>query len=320
MQNIKKLQILSSDSRDFKAYLSDFKHMNDVGFGYEFKDELANFLKNGNTPTGAKLPWVKTHDDLRFRPGEVTLWMGVNGHGKSELLGQACLGFIAQDETVCIASFEMKPIATLARMCKQAAMNGSPPPEFVEKFLDWADNKLVLFKHTGTTDQNTLLGVIHYAAKELKVKHFVIDSLMMVVSGAVGEALQNDQKNFVRKLCATAMNLNVHIHLVHHSKKLENEFQVPGKFDAVGSGGVSDQVDQVCIVYRRKEKEIEEQKKKAGVKYNERLVEMSDALLICAKNRHGGQELSYPLWYHHESKQFTSTSQRKLIDLSGGAL
>jgi twinkle protein len=43
-------------------------------------------LKGQGSYAGAKLPWTRTHTYLRFRPGEVTVWGGINGHGKSLLL------------------------------------------------------------------------------------------------------------------------------------------------------------------------------------------------------------------------------------------
>ena len=46
--------------------------------------------------------WQKTMDKVHFRPGEVSLWAGVNGHGKSMFLSQVTIrvfhspcGFIA---------------------------------------------------------------------------------------------------------------------------------------------------------------------------------------------------------------------------------
>lgn len=318
MNNVMQLPTISPDDIDFREYLKTFKHMDDVGYADEFTDDLKAYFRKGAEVSGAKLPWAATHNDVRCRPKEVTLWLGINGHGKSELLGQACLGFLEQGEPVLIMSFEMSPVATLARMCRQAAMNSDVPDQFVDQFLQWCDGKLTLFKHTGRTSHDTLLGVIHYAAKELKVKHVVIDSLMMVTHGAAGDRAMNEQKDLVHDLCNTARNLNIHIHLVHHSRKLENEFAIPGKFDAVGTGGISDQVDQVMIVWRRK---IKEKKLDALAANSEEYkaidASMSDALLICAKNRHGSGEREYPLWRHHASRRFVGNSARKIRPLEG---
>ena len=43
------------------------------------------------------------------------------------------------------------------------------------------------------------------------------------------------QKDFVDELCAFAQSRKVHVHLVHHIRKGDNEDQVPGKFDAKGA-------------------------------------------------------------------------------------
>jgi twinkle protein len=75
---------------------------------------------------GAYLPWVKTHHLIRIRKGEVSLWPGVTHHGKSLATSQVALALCNQGERVCIASMEMKPVATMRRMTRQAANARSP--------------------------------------------------------------------------------------------------------------------------------------------------------------------------------------------------
>jgi hypothetical protein len=50
---------------------------------------------HGQAP-GYRLPWRKTADRLLFRPGEVTLWTGATGMGKSQVLSNA---LVAMGET-----------------------------------------------------------------------------------------------------------------------------------------------------------------------------------------------------------------------------
>lgn len=50
-----------------------------------YVEEVKEAFLNPVISQGDHLPWPKTHDNLRFRPGEVSLWMGINGHGKSML-------------------------------------------------------------------------------------------------------------------------------------------------------------------------------------------------------------------------------------------
>ena len=48
-------------------------------------------------------------DWFEFRPGELTVWTGYNGHGKSLMLSQILLGLMQQGERVVVFSGEMTP-------------------------------------------------------------------------------------------------------------------------------------------------------------------------------------------------------------------
>ncbi|MCG2597375.1 AAA family ATPase [Achromobacter insuavis] len=308
-------QIISSADVDFEAYMAETEPQAKVLAAEAWRDELARAVEHGEQITGAKLPWAKTHDLLRFRAGEVTLWQGINGHGKSELLGQACIGFACQDERVCIASFEMKPQATLKRMLRQTAMNSHPSVQAVDRLIDWSRERLWLYDQQGTVKPAMLYAVARYCADRLKVRHLVIDSLMKCVRG---EDDYNGQKDFVDMLCTLARDLGMHIHLVHHAKKGENEDVVPGKFSAKGSGAIVDQVDQMLTVWRNKKKErIAEAELRTGGEMSDDTLKMPDAMLICDKNRHGEWEGRINLWRHADSLQFTSDQRRQPIDMIG---
>jgi len=114
-----------------------------------------------------------------------------------------------------------------------------------------------------------------------------------------GEDDYNGQKYLVDELCAIAKDHDIHIHLVHHIKKLASEEQTPGKFDAKGSGAITDQVDNMLIHWRNKSKEIARQTEPA--KYN---AADPDALLICTKQRNGEWEGRIQLWFDERTNQF----------------
>lgn len=307
------MPFIRNDTFDFRAYMEESEPQAKVLPAETWRDDLIDITKNGNQTSGAMLPWVKTHDKIRFRGGEVTLWQGANGHGKSQLLGMACLGFASQNERVCIASFEMTPKATLYRMMKQAAQNGNPSAEFVDQFLEWVNGKLWIYNQIGQASPEMLAAVIRYCVHKLNIKHIVIDSMMRVV---MGEDDYNQQKDFVGKLCNLARDHNVHIHLVHHIRKLADESQVPGKFDSKGSGAITDQVDQVLTVWRNKKKQRDVEKSlRSSGEVSLDLKNEPDALLVCDKNRHGEWEGRITLWYHAQSLQYASDSRGIPIDL-----
>ena len=104
-----------------------------------FLNEVKKRLANGVEVCGDKLPWPKTHEKVRLRPGEVSLWAGINGHGKSLVLGQVLL-WLPGDVKILIASMEMQPAATIERMCKQSLGTGTPSDQYVDEFGDLTEN------------------------------------------------------------------------------------------------------------------------------------------------------------------------------------
>ena len=248
---------------------------------------------------GAALPWAKTMDNVRLRPGEVSLWPGINGHGKSLMTSNVALGLVDQGHRVCIASLEMWPVKTLARMARQAIGVSAPTDKAVGQFVDWLKRRLWLYDEHGRADPRRILAVIRYAAIEIKVEHFFLDSLMMVCKG---EEDYDGQKDFVTELCAVAKDTACHVHLVHHTRKLKDEGEIPGKFDAKGSGSITDQVDNVFTVWRNKRKEAERQEaERQGVAFDEG---KPDALLVCDKQRHGEWEGRIALWFDRASMTY----------------
>ena len=316
MTNVVPLTI-TPDSIDFRAYMIKSEPHAKVLPVSAWRDDLIDVISNGTQVHGAKLPWRKTHDNLRFRPGETTLWFGSNGSGKSLLLGMACLGFAAQGERVCIASFEMTPKSTLIRMMRQVAMNGNPPVEFVDKFVDWATGRIWVYNQLGQCTPEMIELVIRYCADKLNINHFVIDSLMRVVPG---EDSYNQQKDFVGRLCSLVHDIDIHIHLVHHIKNPDDESKVPNKFEAKGSGSIADQVDQCLGVWRNKLKQRAVEKAlRENTAIPEKLANDGDALLVCDKNRHGEWEGRVALWYHASSLQYTGDPRCIPINFMGNS-
>lgn len=276
-----------------------------------FSDEIDKLLLNGNKITGATLPWGKTHDLIRFREGEVSLFCGFSGHGKSQLLGQVCIGIAAQNEKVCIASFEMSPLRTYLRMLQQVAGTDQPSVEFSHKLLNWMKGRMLAYDYVGSVDVAKLAAVIRYSALERGVKHFVVDNMLKCIRGEDG---YNGQKDMVSLLGELAKELSIHIHLVHHLAKGRNPESVcPGKESVKGSSAIVALVDQCLIVHRN----IDKEEKTHAEQLDD---SMPDCTLKVAKNRNGEFEGRINLWYSPKSKQYTADSRRLRMDLTKGAL
>jgi len=267
-----------------------------------FSNEVKERFSHGFEVRGEKLPWHKSHDKVGLRPGEVSIWAGINGHGKSLVLGQVLL-FMPRDVKCLIASLEMKPAATLERMCRQSLGGGVPTDFYVDEFMEKTDN-IYIYDQVDTVQPERILGMCHYAAKELGINHIMIDSLMKC---GISPEDYPRQKEFVDRLCWVAKSENIHIHLVHHIRKGSNEGEQPDKFDIKGAGEITDLVDNVFIVHRNKSKEQKLQNNQTVEPYE------PDETLRVAKQRHGEWEGIFKLWFHQPSTQFVGSSESMAI-------
>jgi twinkle protein len=284
------------DDIDFSAYMASTEAAHRVISAGAYVDEVIDYFHGDTALRGVVTPWAKTHNLLRFREHEVTLWSGMNGHGKSLALGQTCMGFIEQGQKVCIASMEMKPMVTLARICRQWTKDRKPDVEIIRGFHDATKSHLWLYDQQGTVNAERMLAVMRYCAQEKGIKHFVLDSLMKC---GIVEDDYTAQKLFVDAICTIARDTGMHIHLVAHSKKQKDEMTPPGKMDVKGSGAITDQVDNVLTVWRNKPKESS-----LTEGNGDRRAE-PDALLICDKQRNGEWEGKVALWFDKESMRYT---------------
>lgn len=259
---------------------------------------------NGNIAVrGDLMPWSKTHNCIKLRPGEVSLWGGINGHGKSMLLNQVCAWNLPVKNWL-IASLEMKPAATMQRMCRQVIGTNQPSDEYIRKFMSWTDDKLWIYDQTDTVDSDRILAMVYYAAHDLEINHIIIDSLVKCGLGrADTHATSNAQAAFIDRLCWAAKTTNCHIHVVHHMRKGQDEYHEPDKMDFRGAGEITDLVDNVFIIHRNKRKEVR----------GEEAPDEPDCTLRCAKQRHGEFEGAFKLWFHAASQQFIPDSYNRVM-------
>ncbi len=283
---------LITDSINFADYMEEPEHHNVRPASDWLDDVVSAFYSPDEGGIHPSMLWPKTRDLVRFRPGEVSLWAGINGHGKSMFLSQVILDLCYQARRVMVASFEMKPVKQMHRMSRQASGSRLPDRDFLEVFHQWTDGRLWLYDHVGAVEWRKVIAVMRYAIKEFGIDQFVIDSLMKCVKG---EDDYNAQKDFVNELCSFAQTHGVHVHLVHHVRKGESENKTPGKFDVKGAGAITDQVDNVFIVWRNKIAERENNGEPTCV-------------VACEKQRNGEFEGKFGFWFDHGSQQYLETS------------
>lgn len=261
-----------------------------IAWGDAYGDELLTYFREGQVLTGSKLPWNKTHDLIRFRPGEVTIHAGMNGHRKSMVCGQIVEWFALGGEPCGIMSFEMPVRDTQKRMCQQAAGSFQPGPRFIQEWSRWNAQNLAYYDKLDTTPSGRVLGAVYFMAEAMGCKHILIDSLTKC-GLPYGE--RGAEKKFIDALCATAKAFQIHIHLICHVRKPEKlgEEYIPNKFDVRGAGELTDLVHNVIVHWADKKKLALEQLRKANKPLSPRdvnyLEKHPDQRFIVAKQRNG---------------------------------
>lgn len=261
---------------------------------------------------GAEINWrssgfAKMAGKFDFRPGELTVWAGINKHGKTTFLTHVMLNLMQSGERVCIASMEMKPAETMSKMSRQASGVGTPSISFIKAFGRWTDDKLWIYDHLGRVSAQRILALAHYVRKQMKIDDFVVDSLMKC---GLGVDDLTGQKDFVDELSTIARDTGLRIHLVCHMRKGENEKAPPDKFQVKGAGEISDMPDNIALMWKnlRKADEVAQAEREKDESQRAALLkqanEKPDAFLRIAGQRHHPWEGSFAFWFDKDSQQF----------------
>jgi twinkle protein len=301
------------NEKDFDQYAEFLGHQEsqEIRNPSAFLDQVEQMATHGDIQQGDDLPWEKASEIWKIRPAELTIWAGVNGHGKSLLQGQVMLNAM-KSQRVVIASLEMLPKQTLYRMACQFA-GCRPDPKFARRVVESMDGRLWLYDQQDTVSPLRMLAMVLYCAKELKADHVVIDSLLKC---GIAEDDYKGQKNFVDRLQWLAKSNGIHIHLVCHMRKKENETHQTGKLDIRGTSAITDLADNVIIVRRNKEKEKVREKQELGVDitaHEAKYLEQWDAYMTVEKNRHGQAEGTIGLSFNANSMQYGSRNTHQAM-------
>ncbi|HCU2310605.1 TPA: toprim domain-containing protein [Klebsiella aerogenes] len=250
-------------------------------------------------------PWESLSYNFQFREAELTLVNGVNGHGKTEVVGHMALEAMRQGVKTCVASLELKPGVLLKRLTRQATCCKMPPVLEIDSAFNFYDDRLWIFGLTGTAKAERLIEIFTYARRRYGIQLFIIDSLMKC---GIGDDDYNGQKAFVDALCDFKNKTNSHIILVTHSRKGDSEEKPTGKMDVKGSGAITDLTDNLFIIWRNKGRERAIQRMQAGEQLSEKEEQLAAApasVLMLEKQRNGeGWEGGVPLFLDEQSHQF----------------
>jgi twinkle protein len=289
------------DSAGFAACIKASKSIDppELRSAADYADDVVReFYPPEGEFVGIPTPWPSLHGKLIFRPSEVVILNGINGHGKSQVLGHLMLEAMHRNERVCIASLEMPVAKWLRRLTNQAGAVREPSIPYIRAISKWYGDKLWAFDRVGTADTNRLIEVFTYARRRYGISVFAIDSLAKC---GIADDDYGAQKLWVEKLCDFAIQHKAIVFLITHSRKLESEHERADKMDVKGSGSITDLACTLLNVWRNKRKEEKP----------EELKDEADVILSCQKQRYGDWEGRKWLWFDTASFQFLDSPQQR---------
>lgn len=287
---------------------STFLSPEKLKFARDFADQAKALGNPVNTAAlGLSLPWPHTFaaNKFSFRPGELTVWSGYSGHGKTTLLNYVMVHGMQNSEVICTASLEISGGATVLKLSRQIVCQEQPTNVEIDRAVQWMGDQMCIYDQLGDSPLQDMLDVFLYARRRYGASQLVIDSLMML---DIADDDHNKQSVVAKTLLKLAREWNCHIHLVAHPRKAKDSSQQAGMNDVAGRANITNTADNVLLVWKNKKKidaKRDEQLRGTPIPYD--LQYEPDAVLTIDKCRTTGWTASIPLWFHDASCQFLSS-------------
>ena len=284
---------------DARQWLSESKYVDvpHLASATKFTDKVVKLiLHKGAEVDGHDLDFTRHKNPrkhFRFRDGELTLWTGTTGHGKSTLLNWAGLQLAARTKRpTLIVSMETEPPEIIRRQIFQVGMNPTNE-EDVRACVSEISKRILFYDRIGHIAKKDLFDMMNYARARYDVANVIIDSLMRV------DGMEEDypaQTAFVIDCVTFARETGCHVHLVAHPRKSAGD-ESPKSQDVAGSGNLRNNADNILVLWRNVEKE---RKREDG----EDISGMPDAILSVEKDRVQGEFRKFALQYDYERYKF----------------
>lgn len=251
-----------------------------------------------------------------FSPGDLSVWTGKRGEGKSTILGQVLLEAVNQGHRVCAYSGELPKRQFKLSLLQQAAgfryvtkrVDERSGREFFDvdqtaaKYIDrWWDKRLFLtdIQRDNAHDEDNIINLFEYTRRRYGCDVFLVDNIMTAsLKEAAALGYWQAQSAFTGRLVAFAKGRGVHVHLVAHPRKTDKRLEAD---DVSGSADITNRADNVLRVERVREERIAE----AGC----------DMMLTVLKNREFGAMPKIKLDFNPASRRFypAGTGDRRVF-------
>ena len=200
-----------------------------------------------------------------FCGGQVPIWTGRRGEGKSTPLGQLMVEAVQQNRAVCAYSGELPAAqfkrsvapqiagpANLREVPDQRTGRFEHEPADMGPIDRWLEGKFFLtdIRQATAHDEDYIISLFEYAARRYGCSVFLVDNIMTTqLKGEKELGHLGAQKEFVRRLCAFAKSRDVHVHMVAHPRKAGDK--ALSADDIAGANEIGNLADKLFSVERQ---------------------------------------------------------------------
>jgi twinkle protein len=273
-----------------------------------FMEDVIELATNGEHLDGYLLPWPFTYDKVSIKSGELSIWAGKTNSGKSQITSHMMVDHIKQGAKICIASLEMSPKRYLYRCARQIIGTDDLTTEGIKNAFRYMYDHIWCYNLIGKADVPTMLDSFLYAKKRFGCDTFIVDNLMML-------GVRNDdyaaQAEVVHQLTRFAVENDVHVHLVCHTRKSSEGHAS----DSIrGAGELADTAFNIFIISR--DRNLEDMR--AAAETEEQLTELSSkhgVWLKIDKQRNGDWQGDIGLEFDKSSYRYLTSKDEMVYSM-----
>jgi len=239
-----------------------------------------------------------------WRGGEITVWTGRNGSGKTTAIMEVLILDIINEAKKgnllpgCLGSFEMRPEVLLSWGTLQLQyLNGHiRNPDGItrleiEKLIESIFWQMYVINIKDVISEDMLFDLYEFAAQKYGCKVFILDSLMRVRLKNKKDKYEG-QAHFMDRLARFADKFDCHVHLVVHPRKGEKDTDAPDSSAVKGAGEITDIAHNVISIYRLSDDQVEK---------------IANELNISKSNA------PTSLWHLHKNRMHGLTGSKRMI-------
>lgn len=257
-----------------------------------------------------------------FVLGQVSVWSGLNGSGKSAFLNQQVLEYIRQGYKVMLFSAELMDYSIKNILYRLIAgkkrltlsENGTYwylGDDNLKRVIDaYIGENLQVYNNQYSFRPEEIMQTIRYAVKNKGIKVVILDNLMTMDLRGYAQNKYEAQSEFAKKIAQLAKELQVHIHIVMHPTKTTGFLR---KNDISGSADLSNAVDNVFIIHRNSndfERSYTEFNPRA--KNDKELFKHNTFIEICKNREEGIQDRLLNYYFLPETKQIVENENTEI--------